>query len=105
MPRPFLTFALDRARVAARQAAAELGKEKKARAADHEAARATQAAANREAVAAWTREQQEMRVELATLGSAPRGQSSVQGIWASGCCARESRRSAIWPGCAKSRRR
>ena len=68
---------VDRERVAARQAAADLAKEQKARAADHEAARVTQATAeqalhaekavHREAAAAWSREQQEMRVELATL--------------------------------------
>ncbi|MDM0030458.1 DNA-binding protein [Variovorax saccharolyticus] len=68
---------VDRERVAARQAAADLTKEQKARAADHEAARSAQAAAeqalqaektaHREAAAVWSKEQQEMRVELATL--------------------------------------
>ena len=68
---------VDRERVAGRQAAADLAKEQKARAADQEAARTAQAAAeqalqaekaaHRESGAAWSREQQEMRVELATL--------------------------------------
>ena len=68
---------VDRERVAGRLAAADLAKEQKARAADHEAARTAQAAADqalqsekaaqREAAAGWAREQQEMRVELATL--------------------------------------
>jgi hypothetical protein len=68
---------VDRERVAARQAAAELAKEQKARAADHEAARTAQAAAeqalqaekaaHREAAAAWSRAEQEMWIELATL--------------------------------------
>ncbi|VTU42033.1 DNA-binding protein [Variovorax sp. RA8] len=68
---------IDRERVAARQAAADLAKEQKARAADQEAARTALAAAEQalqaekaahgEAAAAWSREQQEMRVELATL--------------------------------------
>lgn len=68
---------VDRERVAARQVAADLAKEQKARAADQEAARTAQAAAeqalqaeraaHREAVAAWSRAEQEMRVELATL--------------------------------------
>ena len=68
---------VDRERVAGRQAAADLAKEQKGRAADHEAARTAQAAAeqalqtekaaHREAAAAWSREEQEMRVELATL--------------------------------------
>jgi hypothetical protein len=68
---------VDRERVAARQAAADLVKEQKARAADHEAARTAHAAAeqalqaekaaHREAAAAWSLEQQEMRIDLATL--------------------------------------
>lgn len=68
---------VDRERVAARQAAADLAKEHKARAADQEAARSALAAAeqalqaekaaHREAAAAWSRDQQGMRVELATL--------------------------------------
>ncbi|MDM0066785.1 DNA-binding protein [Variovorax sp. J31P207] len=68
---------VDRERVAARQAAADLAKEQKARAADLDAARAAQAAAqqalqaekaaHRDAAAAWSRQQQESQVELATL--------------------------------------
>ncbi|MDM0084700.1 hypothetical protein QTI17_29280 [Variovorax sp. J31P179] len=68
---------VDRERVAARQAGADLAKEQKARAADHEAARTAQAAAeqalqaekaaHREAAASWSRQHQEGQVELATL--------------------------------------
>ncbi|MDN8618931.1 DNA-binding protein [Variovorax ginsengisoli] len=68
---------VDRERVAARQATADLAKEQKARAADLEAARGVQAAAKQalqvekaahsDAAAERSRQQQEMRVELATL--------------------------------------
>jgi hypothetical protein len=68
---------VDRERVAARQVAADLGKEQKARAADQEAARSTlvaaeqalqaEKAAHREAAAAWSRQEQEGLVERATL--------------------------------------
>lgn len=68
---------LDRERMAARQAASDLAKEQKARMADHESARASQASAeqvlraekdaHREAAATWSTENQEIRVELATL--------------------------------------
>ena len=68
---------VDRERVAARQAATDLAKEQKARAADLEAARAAQEAgkqalqeekaAHRDAAAAWSRQEQEGKVELATL--------------------------------------
>jgi len=68
---------VDRERVAGRQAAADLAKEQKARAADQEAARTAQAAAeqalqaakaaHRDAAAAWSRQEQEGQVELATL--------------------------------------
>lgn len=68
---------VDRERVVARQAATDLAKELKAHTADLAAARTAQAAAeqarqaekaaHREAAATWSNEQQEMRVELATL--------------------------------------
>ena len=68
---------VDRERVAARQAAADLAKEQKACAADLEAARAVQEAgkqalqaekaAHRDAAAAWSRREQQGQVELATL--------------------------------------
>ncbi|KWT97687.1 MULTISPECIES: DNA-binding protein [unclassified Variovorax] len=68
---------VDRERVAAGQAAAELAKEQKARAAEHEAARSALAAAeqalqaeksaHREAAAGWSRHEQEGKVELAML--------------------------------------
>lgn len=68
---------VDRERVAARQTAADLAKEQKARAADVEAARTaheaakeafqTEKAAHREAAAACSRQEQEGKVELATL--------------------------------------
>jgi hypothetical protein len=68
---------VDRERVAARQAAADLAKEQKARAADLESARVAQEAAKQalqvekaaqsNAAADWSRQQQEIQVELATL--------------------------------------
>ncbi|MDM0078110.1 DNA-binding protein [Variovorax sp. J2P1-59] len=68
---------VDRERVAARQAAADIAKEQKVRTEEREAARAAltateqalqnQKAAHRDAAAAWLREQQEIRVDLATL--------------------------------------
>ncbi|MGJ7511299.1 DNA-binding protein [Variovorax sp. GT1P44] len=68
---------VDRERVAARQAAADLAKEQKSSAASLEAARSAQEAANQalqaertahgDAVATWSRKQQEIQVELATL--------------------------------------
>ena len=68
---------VDRERVAARQAAADLAKEQKARAADQDAERTAQAAAqqalqvekaaHRNAVADWSRQQLEIQIELATL--------------------------------------
>ncbi|MGO4392883.1 DNA-binding protein, partial [Variovorax sp. M-6] len=68
---------VDRERVTMRQAAADLAKEQKARAADLDAARTAQAAAqqalqdekavHRDAAAAWSRQEQEGQVERATL--------------------------------------
>lgn len=68
---------IDRERVAARQAAADLAKEQKAHMADLEAARNTQEAAkqalqvekaaHRDAAAAWSSQKQEIQLELATL--------------------------------------
>ncbi|WP_232073615.1 hypothetical protein [Variovorax sp. RA8] len=106
---------VDRERVAARQAAADLTKEQKARAADHEAARSAHAAAkqalqaekaaHREAAAAWSKEQQEMRVELATLRERAAGAEQRAKVLAIGCGARKSRPSAKLPDCATSGRR
>ena len=74
---------VDRERVAARQAAAELAKEQKARTADLDAARTAQAAAqqalqaeksaHRDSAVAWSRKEQEGQVELATPPRARRG--------------------------------
>ena len=68
---------VDRERVAARQAAADLAKVQKTRVADLEAARSAQEAASqalqsekaahRDAAAAWSRKEQAIQVELATL--------------------------------------
>jgi chromosome segregation ATPase len=68
---------VDRERVMARQAAADLAKEQKAHAADLEAARGAQEAArqalqvekaaHRDAAAAWSRQEREVQVALATL--------------------------------------
>ena len=71
----------------ARQAAAELVKEQKARAADQDAARTAQAAAqqalqaeksaHRDAAAAWSRKEQG-QVELATLRERAAGEPAVK---------------------------
>jgi len=68
---------VDRERMAARQANADLAKEQKIRVADMEAARSAQEtakqalqdekASHRDAAAAWARQHQEVQIELATL--------------------------------------